>query len=92
MKWSCHVKKKVPASDRAYMVCVSCTISILLYFVIRAVLPVHFSMPDTTAINWLTVNKYPKDQDYFFFFSFCIFVYVVSVAIWLVWIWIKTRR
>lgn len=62
-----------------------------LYAGIMRLWNLQFSVPQTTAINWLTANKYPKQQDYFYFMTGVPFVICISIAVWVIFLWKKSR-
>lgn len=65
------------------MICTSFVISVLLFVVVAYILHLKFVMPDTTAINWLTVHRYPKQQDIFYFVIGVPFVTISTISLWL---------
>ncbi|HSX40335.1 MAG TPA: hypothetical protein VLF68_01855, partial [Candidatus Saccharimonadales bacterium] len=70
---------------------VGLTISAAIFVVLTQLFPIHFIMPDTTAINWYTVHHYPRQQDYFYFFGGFVIVVIGSFSMWVIWIWKKRK-
>ena len=58
-------------------------ISVTFFLFLCSILTVKFTMPETTAINWLTVNNYPKQQDLFYFAVGFPFVTLLTILIWI---------
>lgn len=65
---------------------ISFIISVTVFLLLCAILKIKFSVPETTAINWLTVNKYPKQQDLIYFAIGFPFVTFICILIWIVFI------
>ncbi len=57
--------------------------SVNFFLLLCSILQLKFTIPDTTAINWLTVNNYPKQQDIFYFAVGFPFVTITSIVIWI---------
>lgn len=58
-------------------------ISVVTFLLLCSVFQIRFEMPDTTAINWLTVNNYPKQQDLFYFVVGFPFIAILTILIWI---------
>jgi hypothetical protein len=53
---------------------------------------IHIKNPYTTAINWITVNNYPKLTDYFYFLGFFFAILLgCSVGLFVFYIWKKIK-
>lgn len=59
---------------------------LLISWQILSRISIHFSLPYTTGINWLTVNHYPKQQDLFYVVTSVIITMATSLLIWYLWI------
>lgn len=54
--------------------------------------PLQFAPQETSAINWLTIHRYPKQQDYFYFFLGNGMVFLIMMSVWSIWIWTKIKK
>lgn len=82
--------KKFPWQTHAVVFASSFTLSTILFIIISFHISFHFSGSSTTAINWLTVHKYPKQQDLFFFVFGIVFIFCTTMIGWLIWLLKKT--
>lgn len=67
-------------------------VGMLLFIAVAEIIPIRFMMPETTAINWYTVHKYPRQQEYFYFFFGFSFILIITIFIWSLWIWKKQKK
>ena len=65
--------------------------SIVSYLLIMNFLQLQFIVPESTAINWYTVNNYPRQQDYFYFYTCVLYTIVITGTVWLIWLWRKSK-
>lgn len=74
--------KQFSIQEHMFFFFIGFIISALTLLVLYLVVPIQFSMPPTTAINWMTENNYPKQKDiYIFAFSFP-FIFIMSIILW----------
>jgi len=73
---------KIPAYFHIYLFGLSFLISAIGFVFVCAIIPVKFVVSDTTAINWLTVNHYPKQQDLYLFALGFPGIIISSIVIW----------
>lgn len=66
----------------------------LFYVLIISQVRLVFTIPASSAINWYTVNGYPRQQDYFYFMSAFIFILIFGLLFWYtaVYLWIKLKK
>ncbi len=74
-----------------YVFVFSLCFSVSVFIILMISLHLSFKMPNTTAINWFTVHKYPKQQDIFYFIFGFPFILVLSIIIWMLTLWVKKR-
>lgn len=84
--WAEHIRSNVSWYQHVLVFVGGVLVSLCVFILIARTLPVHFSMPQTTAVNWLTVHQYPKQIDYFYFFLGFPFVLVFSMLLWILWL------
>src|SRR5438105_11014435 len=89
--WSKKINARVSPNEHLSILGFSLLFSVLLYLIIIKLFPITFTIPKTTSINWLTVNNYPKQQDYYLFFSFIGFVYLFTLLICFICLSLKTK-
>lgn len=65
--------------------------STFLFVLAVKLFPIHFTMPYTSAINWFTVNKYPRSQEHFYFFFGFFFVLIFTLSLWFMWLKLKRK-
>ncbi len=70
---------------------IAIVMAIACYAFLVLVVPVHFTQPWTTAINWFTVHHYPRQRDYFYYISGFLFILVFTCGAWIIWIWKKGK-
>lgn len=92
LSWANLVSKRITWPYHVFFLSISFITSVLIFITVIRLLAIPFSMPFTTGINWLTVNHYPKQQDYFYFLFGFIFVTIFTYIFWLILIWIKRRK
>jgi len=73
---------KIPAYFHIYLFGLSFLISVIGFVFVCAIIPAKFVVPETTAINWLTVNHYPKQQDLYLFALGFPGIIISSIVIW----------
>ncbi len=83
---------KINTQTHLTILFISLLISIIIYIFLVLNLNFNFTMKQTTAINWLSLNHYPKQQDYYFLYSFLSFNFFASLLIWFVWISLKIKK
>jgi uncharacterized membrane protein len=91
-KWSKKIKNRLTRSDHLNIIGLGFLISTSLYLLTLKFFKFTFTPSQTTAINWLTVNKYPKQQDYYIFISYVGFTYLCTLLIWYLWINSKIKK
>lgn len=78
--------------DHVWAVLLSLLVGIILFIFISGVfLPDRLPIPETTAINWLVLNRHSMTLDYI---RFGLFVFIIPVSIvtgWIMLIWQKNR-
>jgi hypothetical protein len=84
--------KKMSAVGHATIVLLGLILSTSIYIITFKLYSPHFSLNLTTSINWYTIHKYPRQQDYFYFFSSFIFVLVSTCIFWFLIIWKKRTK
>lgn len=89
--WAAYIRSNVPWYQHVLVFVGGVLVSLCVFILIARTIPVHFSMPQTTAINWLTVHKYPKQLDYVYFFIGFPLVTLLSILFWLLWLRRKKR-
>ncbi len=89
--WAAYIRSNVPWYQHVLVFGGGVLVSLCVFILIARTIPVHFSMPQTTAINWLTVHKYPKQLDYVYFFIGFPLVTLLSVLFLLLWLRRKKR-
>jgi hypothetical protein len=67
-------------------------VSSLLYITLIRFFHPTFFVPKTSAINWFTVHKYPRQQDYFYFYTAVSFILIVTIMLWVICLWKKTKK
>lgn len=67
-------------------------IASLLYITFIKFFHPTFFVPKTSAINWFTVHKYPRQQDYFYFYTAVSFILIVTIIFWVICLWKKTKK
>lgn len=90
--WSSKVRKNISNLQLILTLIISFIFSTLIYLVLIKLFNLKFVVQSTTAINWLTVNHYPKQQDYYLFYSMFCFVFIFTLSIWLIWINLKLKE
>lgn len=83
--------KKIPWYIHVYVIMLTIVISTALYVVLLFFLKPQFLMPETDTINWYTVHKYPRQQDYFYFTTAFVFILVITFIVWLGWLCRKNK-
>lgn len=94
-KWgylSKKIDRKVEWYEHITFVVLGIIISIILLIIIIRNLDLSFKVPATTAINWFTVHKYPRQQDYFFFILDFSFIFIGTVISWIILVWKKIKK
>lgn len=71
-------------SYHLYLFTLAFLISVFAFVLITNIIPIKFNMPQTTAINWLTVHQYPKQMDLFFFAVGFPAIILFSILIWVI--------
>lgn len=66
--------------------CMCFAVSVALFVSAAYIIHPKFRMPETTAINWLTAHRYPKQQDLFYFAVGVPFIAIFTVILWLTYI------
>lgn len=69
-------------------------LGIVFYISIINLIKPRFMMPVSSAINWYTINGYPRQQDYFYFITSFIFILFFALLFWFItiYIWIKVKK
>jgi len=91
-KWRIDAATKISVEEHSLILFFSLLFSVLIYLFIVFSFHFSFSVPKTTAINWLTINRYPKQQDYYFLFSFLGFNFFSSILFWFIWVSLKIKK
>jgi hypothetical protein len=84
--------KKVSIVNHTILILLGIILSISIYIITFKFYTPHFFLKSTTSINWYTIHKYPRQQDYFYFFSLFIFVLVFTCIFWFVIVWKKRTK
>lgn len=85
-RWATKVQKQIPWYQHVIVFTVGIGLSITTFTFLVKLFPISFRMPQTTAINWLTVHQYPKQQDLIIFAIGFPFIAITSILIWIFWI------
>lgn len=85
------INKSMSWKDHVIIFFFAISFSLVSFYFITYLVPIHFKLPETSAINWLTVNDYPKQKDYFYFYTGFSYVLIASIIIWFLWIWRKIK-
>src|SRR5258706_3016627 len=91
-KWSERVNKKINTGEHIVIIGIGCLISSFFYLTCIKLLPIRFTPQKTETINWLTINKYPKQQDYYIFISAIGFIYLFTLLIWFITVYLKSKK
>jgi len=91
-RWAARVRQRVTLTEHVAVIGASCLFATVVYLLLIHLIPLHFSVPESTALNWLTLHKYPKQQDYWAVFSFIGFAYGLSLSLWLIYVSLKSRQ
>ncbi|MEN9407852.1 MAG: hypothetical protein RLZZ455_1068 [Candidatus Parcubacteria bacterium] len=78
---------QIPWYSHLFVFAIGIVISSLLYLAVIRIWSPTFIMPESQTINWYTVHKYPRQQDYFYFATSFLSITVGSVIFWLLWLW-----
>lgn len=84
--------KRMSAVDHSIIALSGLILSTSIYILAVRLYPPHFSLNSTTAINWYTIHKYPRQQDYFYFFSSFIFILIFTCIFWFLILWKKRTK
>ncbi|MDP3941906.1 MAG: YfhO family protein [bacterium] len=82
---------KIPFWEHAVVIFFGIWCAIITYLLFFSLYKIHFTMPETTSINWLTVHNYPRQQDYFYFSTAFAYILFIAIFIWILWLWKKSK-
>ncbi len=91
-RWARVIQKNISVKEHIVVFISGLTLGTFTYYVLLKSIKISFKMPKTTAINWLTVHHYPKQQDYFYYYSGFSYIFFFVCLFWLVWVWIRTKK
>jgi dolichol-phosphate mannosyltransferase len=91
-RWRNEASKKITLEQHLMFLFVCLIFSTLIYTLIILSFHFAFSITQTTAINWLTVFNYPKQQDYYFLYSFFGFNFIIPILLWFIWVSLKIKK
>lgn len=91
-KWAIKVTRKIKPHEHFKILSISLFISVLLFTITAMLFSLHFPMPKTTAINWYTIHKYPKQMDYFYFEFGFLFITLATIGLWYIFICFKIKK
>lgn len=83
--------RKVSRLYNFYFFAITATFSTCLFILFSILFKASFKIPKTTAINWFTVNSYPKQQEHFYFTVGLLFIIVIPVATYIIYLWRKAK-
>lgn len=90
--WRIFAAKKITTEEHLLMLFFCLLFSVLIYLFLLFSFNLVFALPKTSAINWLTVNQYPKQQDYYFLYTFIVFNFTNSIFLWALWVTLKIKK
>ncbi len=73
--------KKLNSIEVIKLFSLSLAISLFSIITLMLLIPVKFNPPKSTAINWYTVNNYPRQQDQFYVFFGVVGILLISAII-----------
>src|SRR5258708_544229 len=91
-KWSKKINNTISSAQHLYILGISISLSTIIYIILIKSINLKFITPQSTAINWLTIHKYPKQQDYYLFISYMLFTYLSTLFIWFIWVSLKSKK
>lgn len=83
---------KISWTTHTSIICLSIVLAAVIYFALISFLNLRFTIPETTAINWYTLNNYPRQQDYFYFLTAFVFIFSASILFWFIFLWYKNKK
>lgn len=87
-----RIGKQATFQDHVIAVSLSFIAGVILFLLVSIFfLPKTLPIPETTAINWLVLNKHSMTLDYIRFGLFVLIILVSIVAGWIMLIWQKNR-
>jgi hypothetical protein len=84
--------KKIKFSKHVQYFLIGAVPSEIIILLLLKIIPLHFAIPETSAINWFTVHEYPRQQEYIYFFILFLTPLLVGILTWMISIWKKLKK
>lgn len=87
---SLNLRNQINKTEYLRVAIISIVVAIIVAVLTLILLPIKFSPEKSTAINWFTVNQYPRQQDPAYFIIGATIVVTISLAI--IFIYFKRKK